>query len=79
VQGGKEILEVTRDETGTWFGGIEFADAVAPVKAVALQESRFWLFRKSHAHHDSSTFSSDTASDVWHKGRDDLVSRKLKK
>jgi hypothetical protein len=50
VQGSKEILEIIRDKPGTWFGGIEFVDVVAPMKAVALQDSRFLVIPKEVMH-----------------------------
>jgi Cyclic nucleotide-binding domain len=50
VQGSDKALEVERDKPGTWFGGIEFVDTVAPMKAVALQESQFLVIPTETMH-----------------------------
>ena len=41
VRGTSEPLHIERDGVGTWFGGIEFVDTVAPMQAVALADSTF--------------------------------------
>jgi CRP-like cAMP-binding protein len=41
LQGGGQPLEVERDRPGTWFGGMEFLDALAPMRAVAVEQSVF--------------------------------------
>ena len=41
LQGAGQALEVERDRPGTWFGAMEFMDALAPMYAAAVGESVF--------------------------------------
>lgn len=50
VIGSKEPLEVVRNKPGTWFGGIEFVDVVAPMSATAVEDSRFLVISRETMH-----------------------------